>query len=377
MPVAATALLVAVSCYLGSKVGLALRFPPATPSVMWPPNAILTATLLLAPPRRWPIYLLAALPAHLFLQPNVGWPVAMVTLLFATNCSEALAAAILVRRFSDAPTRFDTLARVAVFIGGAVLLAPFVSSFADAAVVATLRGEPYWLVWRMRFFSNTLTALTLVPAIVIVAKDGAAWMRGATARRILEAAALALGLLLVKWIVFAGAGEGFPAALGFLLPFFLWAAVRFGPAGASLSLLGTSVVAIVSGVRGLGPFRALPPAEGVFALQIFLTMGGLPIMCVAALMRSATPPSALSRNGCISRSSSPDSPAPSSTRRATRSIRPSRCGWDGWASSCGSMRWCCSASLQPSRTSPSRTPGERTPGRRLTWALRPPTSPGR
>ncbi len=193
MPVAATALLVAVSCYLGSKVGLALRFPPATPSVMWPPNAILTATLLLAPPRRWPIYLLAALPAHLFLQPNVGWPVAMVTLLFATNCSEALAAAILVRRFSDAPTRFDTLARVAVFIGGAVLLAPFVSSFADAAVVATLRGEPYWLVWRMRFFSNTLTALTLVPAIVIVAKDGAAWMRGATARRILEAAALALG----------------------------------------------------------------------------------------------------------------------------------------------------------------------------------------
>src|SRR2546426_4572604 len=62
---AAPALLVCVGYYVGANIGFIPRFPPATPSVMWPPNAILTATLLLTPPRWWWIYLLAALPAHL------------------------------------------------------------------------------------------------------------------------------------------------------------------------------------------------------------------------------------------------------------------------------------------------------------------------
>jgi len=67
--IAGTALLVAVVYYLGARVGEQLRFLPVTTSVMWPPNAILTATLLLTRPRWWGIYLLAAFPAHLLGQP--------------------------------------------------------------------------------------------------------------------------------------------------------------------------------------------------------------------------------------------------------------------------------------------------------------------
>ena len=100
--VAATALLVALAYYAGANIGLILRFPPLTPSVLWPPNAILTAALLLAPVRRWWVYLAAALPAHLIAE--AGWPLPMVLALFATNCSEALIAAACVRRWSDAPT---------------------------------------------------------------------------------------------------------------------------------------------------------------------------------------------------------------------------------------------------------------------------------
>ena len=47
--VAATALLVAVAYYVGANVGFSLRIPPSTLSVLWPPTAILTATLLLSP----------------------------------------------------------------------------------------------------------------------------------------------------------------------------------------------------------------------------------------------------------------------------------------------------------------------------------------
>src|SRR2546426_7514294 len=123
---AVTLLAVAIAYYVGAELGFILRFPPATPSVLWPPNSILTATLLLAPPRRWWIYLLAAFPAHLAAELPAALPAPLALALFATNCSEALLAAVCVRRFTDGPARLDTLRRVVAFIAGAVLVAPFV-----------------------------------------------------------------------------------------------------------------------------------------------------------------------------------------------------------------------------------------------------------
>ncbi len=290
--IALTGLLVAVAYFVGANLGFILRFPPATPSVMWPPNAILTATLLLAPPRRWWIYLLAAFPAHLIVELGAAWPAPLVLALFVTNCSEALLAAIGVRCFSDAPARFDTLRRVTIFIVSAGLVAPFLSSFLDAAAVTGMLGESYLAVWRTRFFSNVLTELTLVPAIVTLVAAGPAWVRSASRARLVEAAALAATLLAVGIVVFAGPSEGLdviPGApitpLAFLLPFVLWAAVRFGTGGASLALLGTALVAIWAATHLRGPFTRLPITESVVALQIFLVIVAIPLFCLAALIQ--------------------------------------------------------------------------------------------
>ena len=57
-------LCVFVGYYLGAKVGFALTFHPYPVSVLWPPNSILVAALLLTPPRIWWFVLLAAFPAH-------------------------------------------------------------------------------------------------------------------------------------------------------------------------------------------------------------------------------------------------------------------------------------------------------------------------
>ncbi len=285
--VAATAILVGVAYYIGAKAGLVLRFPPSTPSVIWPPNSILTATLLLAAPRRWWIYLLAALPAHLAAELPAAWPTSLVLGLFVTNCSEALVAAVCVRRFSDAPARLDTLRRVVVFILGAVLLATFLTTFADAALVTATRGETYWLVWRTRFSSNVLTELTVVPAILTVASAGPASIARASSRRRIEGAFLAASLLTVAFVVFERRGAiagGSRTPFVLLLPVLLWAAVRFGPPGESLSLLTTTLVALWAGTQGRGPFTALPAAESALGLQIFLTVLGIPLLCLAALI---------------------------------------------------------------------------------------------
>src|SRR4029453_4001916 len=288
--IAATALLVSVAYYIGAHVGFMLRLPSSTLSLLWPPAAILTATLLLAPVRRWWIYLLAAFPAHLAVERGGAWPLSLVLALFVTICSEALVAAVCVRRFSDAPARFATLRRWAVFLGGAGLVPPFVSSFPAAAAVSGLLDEPYWRVWGTRFFSNALTELTFVPAIVAVVTLRSGWGRSTTRRRYIEAALVALATLTVSFFIMAGSITGpsvIPGApytpLALLLPFILWASVRFGSGGASLVLLNTLLLAIVPITHGRGLATTPPSAEGLPALQIVLCVAAIPLACLAAV----------------------------------------------------------------------------------------------
>jgi signal transduction histidine kinase/integral membrane sensor domain MASE1 len=285
--IALAAVLVGAAYYAGSQLGLVLRFPPTTTSVLWPPNAVLTVALLLSPPRRWPVFLLAALPAHLLVQLQTDWPLPMILALFATNCSEALLAAGGVRLLGDDPIRFDTLRRVAAFIVAAVLLAPFLSSFLDAAVVSTLRGEAYGTVWLTRFLSNALSALTLVPALVLLVSAAPTWIRNASWRRAGEAAALVVGLVVANVVLSQASGQlliGSDTALALLLPFLLWAAVRFGPGGSSFALLMTTLLAIWASIRQVGPFGGGSPVVGVRELQIFITVLGIPLMCLAAMV---------------------------------------------------------------------------------------------
>ena len=67
-------LAVGAAYYLGARLGFVLRFPPATTSVIWPPNALLTAALLLTPPAPLVAVLFAAvLPAHLLVEIQAGF----------------------------------------------------------------------------------------------------------------------------------------------------------------------------------------------------------------------------------------------------------------------------------------------------------------
>jgi signal transduction histidine kinase/integral membrane sensor domain MASE1 len=289
--VAGAALAVCVGYFIGANIGFLLRLPPATPSIVWPPNSILTAALLLSPPGRWWIFLLAALPAHLVAELPVISPVSLVFVLYATNCLEAAIGALGVRMLSDAPTRFDTLPRVAAFVLGAGILGPFLSSFVDAAAVATLLGEPYGVVWRTRFFSNVLTELVLVPTIIFIARDAWSRVRHASPLRRVEAALLGASLAAVAMVYLSAPPKEPESLLGplnvpvaFFIPFVLWGTVRFGPAGASLSLLATSLFVIWSATHGQGGFESPPTTASVLALQISLAVSAIPVLALAGLI---------------------------------------------------------------------------------------------
>ena len=191
------------------QIGLWLTFPPVTTtSVLWPPNSILTAALLLVPVRQWWVCLAAALPVHLLLELSAGMP-HLVGWLFVTNCTEALLAAGGARLLSDSPTQFDTLRRVAVFIGAAGLAAPILSSFADAAVAHYAGAQPYWEVWRVRTFANTLTELSVVPVAVLGVTAITSGFTRPGWPRLAEAALLLAAIVCTASWVFGG-GVGMP-----------------------------------------------------------------------------------------------------------------------------------------------------------------------
>ena len=284
------AVCVAAAYYVGVRVGLALTFPPATTSVLWPPNALLTAALLLVPVRSWWLCLAAALPVHVISEIGAGFSPLLVALLFLTNCSEALIAAGGLRLASRRAGRFDNLQDVALFIAIAGLLAPVVSSCFDAAIVTALRQEPYWKVWITRVYGNTLTELSVVPASVLAIDAFRRRQEWPNVRRVAEASVLGLGLVAVAAAVFDAlhvtiALPGIPQTpTVFLLPFFLWAAVRFGVGGVSFALLASALVTSVSATTGGRPFGALPPLESLSAVQVYLSVIGAFSMCLAGLV---------------------------------------------------------------------------------------------
>jgi PAS domain S-box-containing protein len=288
---ALTALLVAVAYYVGAQIGFAFTFPSSPLSVIWPPNAILFAALLLVPTRQWRVLLLAVLPAHLLVESQHGLLTWTVLGLYVTNCTEALLGATGVRRFAGGPPWFDSFRRMAVYVACAAVGAPFVTSFLDSAVVVLTHwgADYYWLLWQERFLSNLLTYLTVPPVILIAATNGHAWFRATSWRLYTEAALLALGVLVAGLLVFSPMPAGaatVPALLYAPLPLLLWAAVRFGVGGTSAALLGFTLLSTTLDPRqGRGPFYTGSAATNVLALQLLLIAISAPLLFLAALLQ--------------------------------------------------------------------------------------------
>jgi PAS domain S-box-containing protein len=284
----AVGLLISATYFVAAEIGLALTMQPAPVSTLWPPNAVVMAILLLTPPRLWWAVLLVALPAHLAVELRAGIPLPMVMSWFASNSIDAIIGAGLFLWLSPGPVRFDSFRRYSVLV-----LASFasvgLSSFLDAWFIQlnAFGSVGYWDNWRLRFFSNILATLTLVPLIVGLATDAMEASRTTQSKRLFEGALLAAVLLVVCYAVFSrpAGPKTVPALLYAPLPFLLWAAVRFGPATTSGFLLGVSLLAIDGAIGGDGPFVTSTPAENAFSMQLFLIVIAIPLTALSAVTR--------------------------------------------------------------------------------------------
>ena len=282
-----TGLWVFAGYYLGCKVGFSLTFKPHPVSVLWPPNSVLVAALLLTQPRNWWVVFLAALPAHLAAQWQSQVPPLMILCWFISNSCEAMIGAGLMRYLVSDPVRFTRLRNVGLFCLCIVFIGPLLSSFLDAAFVLWNHWgqDGYWELIRIRLSSNAVSALIIVPLIVTWVTNGVQPVRAASRSLYVEACALFFGLLAVSYVVLYELRAGADLALLFLpLPFLLWAAVRFGALGASTAISIVSFLAIWSASHGHGPFSGETAEQSALSIEIFLIGVAIPLLFLAALI---------------------------------------------------------------------------------------------
>jgi PAS domain S-box-containing protein len=265
------AIVTAAGYWAGTQVGLLLTPAGLAVSVMWPPNAMLLAALIITPLSRWPLYLLAIAPVHFATQLSHGIPVETSIGWYFTNTGEALLGAVCLRRLRAPRELFRTFAGVLLFLTVVVVAVTGLMSFVDAGVVV-LTGfhQDFWVTCRQRFVSNALATLTLVPAIVMIGTSSFGRLPTLRHRRYLEGALLAVATLVIVNLLFAWYGHSLQGTLGLaysLLPVLLWAAVRFGPLGVSLLQLVSTAAILWTALN-----RESFSLSEVLSLQMLLAM---------------------------------------------------------------------------------------------------------
>jgi two-component system sensor histidine kinase UhpB len=137
----------------------------------------------------------------------------------------------------------------------------------------------------MRMFSNVLASLTLVPLIVAWWRGGLPSLQRISWTRYFEIALLVTGLLIIGLLTQTAGPDATPALIYLPLPFLLWAAIRFGPRGSSAVFLVVTFYEIWAAINDRGPFATQSAEQNALSIQLFLILGSMPLLFLAALIK--------------------------------------------------------------------------------------------
>ncbi len=257
---------VGLACLTLSQIVMALAGPLAGGAGLWPSAGLSLAVLMLTSTRSWGWVLGAVALAELAgdlawnypLGASLGWTLGNVMAPFV--------AALLLRRAGNHDGDLAPVRPLLLFVCLGVVAGPVLGSTVAAVASSAGVGE-FGELWTRYFLGDALGVLVVAPLLL-----GAG---GARRRATKELVALVVATGLSSAAVFTAIGGSWMVTMPYLLiPFFAWAALRFGTRGTAWMSLGVAVIASGCTGIGLGPFAlaAGPDAHAVTLLQVFLVI---------------------------------------------------------------------------------------------------------
>ena len=281
-----------ISLYVAEVLDIALNPSLATPFPLYLTGAVTVSALLLAPPRRWWLYLVLTIPlllfeARLFRIAPTALNMFNLFIAYTTVVFISVLTASLFRRFTQLPLRFASVSEVARFqmcVGVGVVPSTVITNSLRSA----LNFSNFWLNWQTTFLGYFLGIVVFLPPIVLGATDGLRGLHLTSPARRRELALLSLATLVMSVVVFATRlpDEDIAHTLIYLVvPPLIWAAIRFGSLGVSSALSLATLIGITSAIYNRGPFVGSSSMANVLSLQLFLACVGVPLLLLAALVQ--------------------------------------------------------------------------------------------
>jgi diguanylate cyclase (GGDEF)-like protein len=272
--------LLAVVYFVAAKLSLQFAIPPGYATAVWPPSGIALAATLLLGSRLWPgVWLGAALVNY-----SVNASPILAALLGTGNALEALAGAALIRRYMGVPRRFEHCRDVVIFVAIAALSCTIASTVAVLSMgvlglVSWTDIPANWWTW----WQGDVSGIIIVTPLVLSwrLRRAAPWSRG----KKLEGLCLGGLLLIVTHFVFGDATEflsPFPLTFA-ILPFMMWAALRFSQRVVTTASAVVSAFAIDYTIHGIGPFALWSMNESLLILLAFISTVVITSLALSAL----------------------------------------------------------------------------------------------
>jgi signal transduction histidine kinase/integral membrane sensor domain MASE1/CheY-like chemotaxis protein len=276
-------ILVLAAIYFGAaKLGLSMAVWAEQVSAVWPPTGIALAAILIFGYRMWPGIALGALVANA----TANEPIPTACGIALGNTLEAVVGSwLLVRwvRFDNALERLkDVLGLIALAAGASTTISATIGvvSLCLGGVQAWSDFGSLWSVW---WLGDAMGNLIVAPVLLSSAVSLHRW----PLHRVVEASAIALGLVIIGLVVFNGrmlTDSGYYPLAYAVFPFVIWAALRFGQQGTTVVTFVASILAIWGALHGLGPFGTGTIHERLVSLQVFMGVVAVTGLILAAAL---------------------------------------------------------------------------------------------
>lgn len=267
--------------YAAARLGLRYASIGQTVSLVWPPSGIAFAALVLLGYRYWPGVALGAFLA------NTATPIPPMAAagIALGNAVEALVAAYLFRRAAGPRPQLHDLRHVRTLLVAAPLGAVCAALIGPASLwLADALPSPLPNAVAVWWTGDLLGMLVVAPVFLTWAfpRDP-----GESTRRLLELVALCVSTVVAAELALGqSVGVLYEVNYAYLLfPFVIWAALRFGPRGASLMTLTVATAAVWRTIQGGGPFIGASVTRTLYAVAIYIVIVAVTGLVLAAAVR--------------------------------------------------------------------------------------------